>query len=211
MFGVKMMLRKAKKEFIWRRANRHNNTHIGEAYVNINLITVGRGTYGELDVVSSGDQGRLVIGSYCSIGPGVRFIVNNEHPMGYISTFPYHVLVARDKSFEALSKGGILVEGDVWIGSNATILDGVTIGRGSVIAAGALVAKDVPPYSIVGGCPAKLIRCRFSNEQIKLLSVVDFGKLTERAILNNIDLFYMPVEELKAADLEAVMRECCDE
>lgn len=211
MFGIKMMLRKAKKEFLWRRANPHNDTHIGEAYVNANLITVGKGTYGDLRVESTGSQGKLVIGSYCSIGRDVKFILNNEHPMDYISTFPLRALVAHDKNGEALSKGGIRVEDDVWIGSNAVILDGVTVGRGSVIAAGAVVVKDVPPYSIVGGCPAKLIRNRFGTEQIQLLSVIDFGKLKEQAIIDNIDLFYTPVDKLRVSDLEALMGERCDE
>lgn len=99
------------------------------------------------------------------------------------------------KNNEALSKGNIIIEDDVWIGQGAIILSGVTIGRGSVIGAGAVVAKDIPPYSIVVGNPGKVIKKRFSDEIIEKLMKVDYSKLDENKIKYNIDLLYTEINE----------------
>lgn len=90
---------------------------------------------------------------------------------------------------EAISKGDIIVKDDVWIGRNALIMSGVNIGQGAVIAAGAVVTKDVPPYAIVGGVPAKVIRYRFEEEIINELVNVDFDKFNVEFIRSNIDGF----------------------
>lgn len=83
----------------------------------------------------------LNIGSYCSIAQKVSFIMNNEHRMDTFSSYPFKHYFTKDKDPEALSKGGINIGDDVWIGFGATILDGVTIGTGAVIAARAVVTK----------------------------------------------------------------------
>ena len=206
MFGIRMAFRRAKKERLWRRLNSHNDTHIGNARVNTDLISVGKGTYGILNVDSTGSQGHLAIGSFCSIAPGVKFVLNNEHPLDHISTFPFQVKVTHERTVEALSKGGISVGDDVWIGTNAIILDGVSIGRGAVVAAGAVVVKDVPDYAIVGGCPAKVLRMRFNDAQIALLSSIDFDKLTPDIIQDNIELLYKPVETIDPIEVESLVR-----
>ena len=211
MFGIRMAFRHAKKERLWRRLNSHNDTHIAGARVNIDLITVGKGTYGVLNVDSTGNQGHLAIGSFCSIAPGVKFVLNNEHPLNHISTFPFKVKVTHEREVEALSKGGISVGDDVWIGTNAIILDGVSIGRGAVIAAGAVVVKDVPAYAVVGGCPAKVIKMRFDDAQIALLSSIDFEKLTPDIIKSNIELFYRPVETISRLEIESLVQGHTDE
>ena len=86
---------------------------------------------------------------------------------------------------ESVTKGPIIVEDDVWIGFGATILSGVHIGKGAVIAAGAMVVKDVPPYGIVGGVPAKLMRYRFDENIRNKLLQIDFAKLDMNQIKKN--------------------------
>jgi virginiamycin A acetyltransferase len=119
-----------------------------------------------------GDQ--LIIGKFCMIASDVKFIMNGaNHLSDAISAYPFAVFgegwsnAMEGKSYPF--KGNTLVGNDVWIGYNATIMGGVTIGDGAIIAANATVVKDVAPYTIVGGNPAKEIRKRFSNGKIEKL------------------------------------------
>lgn len=81
------------------------------------------------------------------------------------------------KEWETQAKGNIIVNDDVWIGDSALILSGVEIGQGAVIAAGAVVTEDVPPYAVVGGVPAKVIKYRFRDDVIKELVKIDYAKV----------------------------------
>jgi len=118
---------------------------------------------------------RLLIGSFCSIGSGAAFIMagNQGHRNDWVSTFPFHYMPEVPAFAGALdgyaAAGDTVVGNDVWIGSEAIIMAGVTIGHGALIGTRALVTKDVEPYAIVGGNPAKLIRKRFSDADIALL------------------------------------------
>ena len=127
------------------------------------------------------------------------FILNADHPTNTISSFPYHVFIAQDQEFEALSKGDIIVDDDVWIGYGATILSGVHIDQGAVIAAGAVVSKDVPPYAIVGGVPAKVIKYRFTSDIIEELLKIDYSQLNEKDIKEHINNFYSEIKTLDDA------------
>jgi acetyltransferase-like isoleucine patch superfamily enzyme len=160
----------------WHNRNLHNFTRIKGDTNNIDLVSVGKATYGSVKLCAYGDTSMLKIGSYCSIAPDVTFVINNEHPLDRISTYPFGDMILNHGP-EAQSKGGIAIDDDVWIGFHATILDGVHIGQGAVVAAGALVSKDVPPYAVVGGVPAKIIRYRFDEEIIQALLDVDFSQL----------------------------------
>ena len=114
--------------------------------------------------------------------------------MDNISSYPYKVKVLGEQQ-EGISKGSIFVRDDVWIGFRATILSGVEIGQGAVIAAGSVVTADVPPYAIVGGTPAKIIKYRFTPNIIRKLNQIDYSRLDEDTIKQNIECFYSSVSD----------------
>lgn len=166
----------------WKRRNRHNMT----APVNVfdpSLVSIGMGSYGGIEVYTYGSpDAKLTIGNYVSIGPRVRFMLSGEHRTDTISTYPFHAYDPVTPECEDICKGPVIVKDDVWIGLGATILSGVTIGQGAAIAAGAVVTKDVEPYAIVGGVPAKLIRWRFPESIRNRLLSIDWSKISpERA------------------------------
>ena len=125
------------------------------------------------------NQERLVIGKFCSIACGAKFLFNSaNHAMAPLTTYPFPIVFEEwdldvGQVAEAWdNKGDIVVGNDVWIGYEAVILAGVTIGDGAIIGARAVVTKDVPPYTIVGGVPARPIRKRFSEDTIGRLLVL---------------------------------------
>lgn len=122
------------------------------------------------------NQERLVIGKFCSIACGAKFLFNSaNHAMAPLTTYPFPIFFEEwdldvGQVAEAWdNEGDIVVGNDVWIGYEAVILAGVTIGNGAIIGARAVVTKDVPPYTIVGGVPAQPIRKRFSEDTIERL------------------------------------------
>lgn len=165
----------------WRAKNSHNSTE-AVCDFDMDLVHVGRYTYGELFVLNHSKDSQLWIGDFCSIAGNVTFVVCADHNINTISTFPFEVMCLKESSKEAVSKGDIVVEDDVWIGQNATILSGVHIGQGAIVAANAVVTKDVPSYAIVGGNPAKIIKYRFTEEIIEELLKVDYKKLDLKLI-----------------------------
>ncbi|MCM3788890.1 CatB-related O-acetyltransferase [Domibacillus indicus] len=153
------------------------------------------------------------IGKYCSIGPNVSIIAGNHPTSKYISTHP---VFYSDKTFAGLSyrhenefkeysyadeKGKYLCEigNDVWLGQNVKIINGVRIGDGAIVAAGALVSKEVPPYAIVGGVPAKIIKYRFNNEDIDFLLNLQWWNKDQEWLEKNINNFD-DVEKLKKTE-----------
>lgn len=195
-------IKKGLATIAWRIANRHNKTVMNSLF-DPRLVSVGNYTYGALNVSAAGKQGRLVIGSFCSIAPNVWFVFNNEHHINCLSTYPFKVMALGDKRPEAETKGGIVVGDDVWIGFGATILDGVKLGQGSVIAAGAVVTKDVPPYAVVGGVPARVLKYRFDQEYIERLVEFDYSNITREYIEHNIGMLYKPVDSNLLDDILA--------
>ena len=117
---------------------------------------------------------RLIIGKFCQIAAGVEFVMNGaNHQMNAVSTFPFYTLegwdMAPPKSEDMPFKGDTVIGNDVWIGQNATILPGVHVGDGAIIGANSVVGRDVEPYTVVVGNPARPIRKRFDNGMIALL------------------------------------------
>ncbi len=132
---------------------------------------VGAGTYGDLTVRSWNENTTLEIGSYTSIAAGVKVFLGGEHRIDWVTTYPFSVLQPSSVKITGHphSKGNVKIGSDVWIGAEAVILSGVTIGDGAVIGARAVVAKDVPPYGIVVGNPARFIRFRFDHDTVETL------------------------------------------
>ena len=158
-----------------------------------NHVDIGHGSYGELNIVDFGGDNNLVIRNFVSIAQNVTFLLNAEHYTNRISTYPFKVKELKIQKSESFGKGDITVDDDVWIGYGATIMSGVHIGQGAIIAAGAVVVAEVPPYAIVGGVPAKVIKYRFDSEMILELLKIDYEKLSKTEIENHIDDLYVPL------------------
>ena len=162
-----------------------------------NRVSIGDYTYGlsssSFLLFKKTDEVR--IGKYCSFASGVLFIASGEHNHRAVSNFPFcaHYLDCGAEK-DTFSKGAILIGSDVWVGARAIILSGVKIGDGAVIAAGAVVAKDVPPYAIVGGVPAKLIKYRFSPDIIEELLQIKWWEWSDDIVTKNIDDFYSDIK-----------------
>ena len=145
---------------------------------------------------------KLIIGKFCSIACGAKFLFNSaNHNLNSLSTYPFPLFfeewdLKKENVTESWNnKGDIIIGNDVWIGYEAVILSGVNIGDGAVIGTRAVVTKDVPPYTIVGGVPAKIIRKRFSEEVISKLLEIKWWDWNEEKIKNNI-------EKIKRGDIE---------
>lgn len=138
---------------------------------------------------------KLKIGKFCSIACGAKFIFNAaNHALGSLSTYPFPIFfeewgLPTDTASVAQAwdnHGNIEIGNDVWIGYEAVILSGVSIGDGAIIGTRAVVTKDVPPYTIVGGVPAKPIRKRFDDETIEKLESLRWWDWSEESIKRNI-------------------------
>jgi virginiamycin A acetyltransferase len=132
---------------------------------------------------------KLIIGKFCQIATGVRFIMNgSNHAMDGISTYPFKVFGKSwaQAHMNVVNKGDTVIGNDVWIGNSVTIMQGVNIGDGAIIGTNALVTKDVEPYAIVGGNPAKLIRKRFDDDKIQFLLQLAWWNWTPEKIAEHI-------------------------
>lgn len=146
---------------------------------------------------------RLIIGKFCALAKGVKFIMNGaNHKVSGFSTYPFQIF---GNGWERVTprpgdlpfKGDTVIGNDVWIGYESVIMPGVRIGHGAIVASKSVVVSDVPPYAVVGGNPAKVLKKRFSDETIQALLEIawwdwDIGKVTRS------------LERIVAADLEAL-------
>ncbi len=170
----------------WRVKNKHNFTNLAPMVFPENhnihdVISVGKGTYGIIDVRWFwGKDEHLFIGNYCSIAEGVLFLTGGNHHLDRLSTYPFSHFYHIGEKNTAPTKGPIVVQDDVWIGQNALVLSGVTIGQGAVIGAGSVVAKDVPPYAIYVG--NKVVKYRFDENTISKLLIFDYSSLSEKEL-----------------------------
>lgn len=178
----------------WKKRNKHNFTSPG-VYFDINKVKVGNYTYGYINAITYPCEGSgLEIGNFCSIGGDVTFILGGEHRLDFLTTYPVMEKILRNK-VDTLSKGKVIVDDDVWIGHGATVLSGVHIMRGAVVAAGAVVTKDVPPYAIVAGVPAKIIKYRFEKSIIDSLNTVDFSRINYQTFCNFEKCFNQKIDK----------------
>ena len=149
---------------------------------------------------------KLKIGKFCSIACGAKFLFTSaNHTMHSLSTYPFPIffeewgLDAQDIRSAWDNKGDIVIGSDVWIGYEAVILSGVTVGDGAIIGTRAVVTKDVPPYTVVGGVPAKPIRKRFDDAAIEKLQALRWWDWDEEKIKRNIPI-------IKSGDIAALER-----
>lgn len=148
---------------------------------------------------------KLQIGKFCSIACGAKFLFNSaNHTLSSLSTYPFPLffeewgLEKKDVTNAWDNKGDIVIGNDVWIGYKAVVLAGVTIGNGAIIGTRAVVTKNVPPYTIVGGVPAKPIKKRFSEETISALLEIQWWNWSKERIARNIGAIQCGnIEQLK--------------
>lgn len=179
-------------KYKWKKQNKHNNTTV-DGKCNIDKIKVGNDTYGKINAISfGGEQEELTIGNFCSIAMNVVFLLGGEHNYKNLTTYPFKVMCLGEKC-EAITKGKITVEDDVWIGYGSIILSGVKIGQGAVIGAGSIVTKDIPPYAIYAG--NKIIKYRFSEQIINELEKLDLLSLKRETIKTDIHTLYTKLNE----------------
>lgn len=158
--------------------------------VSLNNVTLGDFTY----IASNTKIMNTKIGKFCSIGP-YCYIGSSKHPTNFVSTHPIfystlkqaQICFSSENAFKEYED--IEIGNDVWVGLMSVILDGVTIGNGSVVAAGAVVTKDVPPYAVVGGVPAKIIKYRFDENIIKQLEKIKWWDFDIDFLSKNYDKF----------------------
>lgn len=158
---------------------------------NIHLWHADRGTYFDrnVNIISWSDQYHIRLGKYNSIGRDCNFFLHANHRPDWITTTsqlwgPVTEQIAQMhmEMGHPSCKGDIIIGNDVWIGAKSTIMSGIKIGDGAIVAAGSVVTKDVEPYSLVGGNPAKHIKYRFTKEQIDDLLEISWWNWTETKI-----------------------------
>jgi virginiamycin A acetyltransferase len=147
---------------------------------------------------------KLIIGKFCAIAKGAKFIMNGaNHKMSGFSTYPFYIFGnGWEKSLpgegELPYKGDTVIGSDVWLGYDSTIMPGVSVGHGAIVASKSVVTSDIPAYSIVGGNPAKVLKYRFDKETIdKLLSIAWWDWEAEKITSN--------LEAIVSNDLEALV------
>lgn len=167
-------------------------------------LFVGKGSYGKVELLDVG-QSKVYIGNYCSIAGGTKCILG-FHRLDLITTFPFQTLgryYAKHcavNEADHFSKGDIHIGNDVWIGTDCTIMSGVKIGDGAVIASNSVVTKDVEPYAVVGGNPAKLIKFRINDpKQRQALQAIAWWNWSDEQIS-------MHINEIMSSDLNGFIQ-----
>lgn len=150
-------------------------------------FNIGDYTYGKPTVLFTNANTRLVVGKFCSIAANVTVFLGGNHRTDWLSTYPFNILnsdfpAAKEINGHPATKGDVIIGNDVWIGRNATILSGILIGDGAVIAANSVVCKNIGDYEVWGGNPAKFIRKRFDDDVIKELKEIKWWDLEVNSI-----------------------------
>lgn len=146
---------------------------------------IGRASYGDLEVRSWKEGATLKLGAFCSFAAGVKIFLGGEHRTDWVTTFPFPALWKEQAGHiqgHPKTRGDVIIGNDVWIGAEAVIMSGVRIGDGAVVGARAVVTRDVPPYAIVAGNPAVLIRLRFAEQVIERLREIAWWNWSDERI-----------------------------
>jgi acetyltransferase-like isoleucine patch superfamily enzyme len=169
-----------------------------EFEVHNSKVFVGRYTYGAARILihTYGQRATLTIGDFCSLADGINFLLGGDHPLDRFTTYPFgHPAFVKELGgenivHESVRKRDIVIGNDVWIGKNATIMYGITIGDGAVIAANAHVCRDVAPYEIVGGNPIQHLRFRMDEELRNLMLELRWWQLEDEQIKEISETLY---------------------
>lgn len=187
----------------WAIKNPNNNTYPVN-YFPIDLVKADDYSYGPIELYTYGAEGEgLEIGKYCSIAKEVKFILGGNHKTDCFMTFPVKNIFGKHHENESLTKGKIILEDDVWIGVGSTILSGISLGQGCVVAAGSVVTKSFPPYAIVGGNPARIIKMRFDENVLNSLKEADIkiSSIEAKDIIDHLKCFSCTLNEKSVQDL----------
>jgi len=160
----------------------HNETYIAHR--------IGDWTYGSPDIPWGDEGGTLTVGRFCSFADEVKILTGHEHRLDWVSTYPFAVAFpdVEGLPFPARTKGHVVIGHDVWIGTGALIMSGVTIGNGAAIGARSVVTHDVPPYAVVAGVPARVLKFRFDESTIAALQKVAWWDWPEQKIKEALPL-----------------------
>jgi len=175
-------------------------------------MTVGRHSYG-IPVIKTYENEphyKLVVGSYTALSEESIVMLGGEHAVDQVTTFPLRITLGLPGALEdgmPVQTGDTVIGSDVWLTMRTFVRSGVTIGHGAIVAAGAIVVNDVPPYAIVGGNPAKVIRYRFGPEQIEALLEIRWWDWPDELVIEatpllsgtDVDAFIAWAREQKAA------------
>lgn len=186
----------AVRSVLWRIlgiSKTHADLIFGTRYLaESNKVEKGAGTYLNRSKIYIWGHNRIVIGKYCSIADDVCFIVDDgAHQYNTITTYPF-------VSSKISNKGDIKIGNDVWIGLNASILYGVTIGDGAIVAANAVVTRDVEPYSVVGGVPAIVVKRRCTTGEASEMQRIAWWNWDPQIIKQRLADFKLPFSEFIA-------------
>lgn len=169
---------------------------------------IGRYSWGHLTVSSRGPGTTMSIGQFCSFAYGTHIVLGGEHRADFVSTYrfpayaPFNQTHRHLADVTSVSRGGVVIGNDVWLGHQALVLSGVTIGHGAIIGAGSVVRHDIPPYAIVAGNPARVAGFRFPPEQIEALLAIAWwdwpldriGRHLDRLLSDDVSAFIQAAE-----------------
>lgn len=191
------------KKIQWKRRNAHNTTYMNRLF-DINQVSIGNNTYGGINAITyEKEKIQLKIGHYCSISEDVTFMLGGQHDYKWVSSFPFDKKLFNSNLNS--SKEDIVIEDDVWIGYGALIFPGVTIGQGAVVGAKAVVTKDIPPYAIAIGIPAKPIKYRFPEEIRSFLLTLDYSKVDANLLQNHRDSLFTELDKMRIEDIKELL------